>query len=105
MDLDVLASVQAYDPAMGTWTTKPPLPWTTAGVTGGVIGGKLYAVDSGHRNKAAVFNPTTNAWTSIAPVPTARVAAVGAVAGGKLYLMGGATDASNATRIVDAYTP
>jgi N-acetylneuraminic acid mutarotase len=74
-------------------------------VTGGVIGGKLYAVDSGHRDKAAVFNPATNNWTSIAPVPTARIAAVGAVAGGKLYLIGGATDASNATRIVEAYTP
>lgn len=98
------ADVEAYDPVTRTWTTKAPLPWTTSGVTGGTINGKLYAVASGI-TKAAVYNPATNTWTSIAPVPTAREAAVGAVAGGKLYVIGGATDASNATRIVEAYTP
>ena len=43
-----LATVEAYDPATNTWTSKASVPTRRSGVGVAVINGELYAVGGGN---------------------------------------------------------
>src|SRR5262249_28659903 len=80
-----LSSVEAFDPASGTWSAKAAMPTPRYEVGAGVINGILYAV-GGHNastalNTVEAYDPTTNTWSTKASMPTARSAAVAVVNG------------------------
>jgi N-acetylneuraminic acid mutarotase len=39
-----LSTVEAYDPATDTWTTKAPMPTARQGLAAAVVNGSLYAI-------------------------------------------------------------
>ncbi|MGH7801012.1 MAG: Kelch repeat-containing protein [Thermodesulfobacteriota bacterium] len=89
-------TLEVYDPATDTWTTKAPMP-TARGFFGvGVMNGKLYAIggfnSSGFLATVEVYDPGSDTWATNPPMPTAR--AQGLVIGvinGQLYAAGGLT--------------
>ena len=104
-----LATLEVYDPATDTWTTKAPMPTARFGVGGGVINGKLYVVGGDNGSKLAtleVYDPATNTWTTKAPMPTPR-SLPGAVAiDGKLYVAGGCVGwCAPVTGALEVYDP
>ena len=96
-----LNSVEAYNPATGSWTTffSGPTPFASMSVPRqnhvvAVIGNVLYAVGGYTSGGAAVasveaYDPTTNSWTPKAAMPTARATMAAAVINGVLYVVGG----------------
>jgi N-acetylneuraminic acid mutarotase len=55
-----LNTVEAYDPATNTWTTKAPMPTPRAFLAAGVVNGVLYAVggiNGNYLNTVEAFNP------------------------------------------------
>ncbi|MEK7475414.1 MAG: kelch repeat-containing protein [Candidatus Coatesbacteria bacterium] len=108
-DAAVLGTVEAYDPASNTWTTKASMPTARVRLVTEAVGGKLYAIGGGtvssetppYTTVVEAYDPATNTWTTRAGMPTARDACASAVVGGKIYVIGGRGGA----RKVEVYDP
>ena len=103
-----VATVEVYDPAVGSWSTKHPMPTARGGLGVGVVHGILFAVggeaDATILNVVEAFDPTTESWTTKAPMPTARYGLVVSVVNGILYAIGGINN-SGVMKTVEAYDP
>ncbi len=102
-------TIEAYDPATNTWTTKAPMPTTRRNFAVGAVNGILYAV-GGISNGGGIiatveaYDPATNTWSTKAPMPTARYNFGVGVVNGILYAVGGA-NYSVYLATVEAYNP
>jgi hypothetical protein len=93
----IVGTLQAYDPATDTWTTKSPMPTARYSPLVGVVNGILYA--AGGYNMSGVpistveaYDPASDTWTTKASLPAARGATGGGVINGILYAAGGANE-------------
>ena len=89
-----VATVQVYDPAIGTWSACANMPTARALFGASAVGGTIYAVGGTTRglDKLAVveaYDTATNTWTRRADMPTPRNALSTAVVDGKVYAIGG----------------
>ena len=96
-----MATVEAYDPAANSWTTKAAMPTPRADLAIGVVNGILYAAggdivaipgpaDFDARTPAVeAFDPATDTWTTKASMPTPRAGLAIGVVHGILYAVGG----------------
>ncbi len=112
-----LDTVQAYDPATNTWTTKSPMPTARQGLAAALGPDGLIYVFGGATNNGGqvldtveAYNPATDTWTTKTSMPIARdnfAAAPGP--DGRIYIIGGFSPAAlpgqpEPTEI-DAYDP
>ncbi len=102
------STVEEYDPATDTWTTKSEMPtargFHSANVVDGriyVIGGSPKAPDSGSILTVEVYEPATDTWTQKGDMPASRRAGFTDVVDGKIYGFGGYAS----RRRVDEYDP
>lgn len=108
-----VTTVQSYDPATNTWSSKAPLPAGRAAVGLVTLDGRLYALgglteaawwgvpsDSVYR-----YDPRTDTWTTLGPMPIARSNFVAGVIGNKIYAAGGSIRWPNTTDRTDVYDP
>jgi N-acetylneuraminic acid mutarotase len=96
-----LSTVEAYDFAMNTWSTKAPLPVRLESTNGaGVIAGKIYVSggrdldnhssgsdDGVPRSSLYVYDPLSDSWSRKADMPQPSMSGVTGVIGGKLYVL------------------
>jgi len=103
-------TLEAYDPATDTWTTKAPMPTARCGVGVGVIDGVLYAV-GGYPDLGAelttveAYDPATDSWTTMDAMPTARYSPGVAVVDQVLYAIDGSSGSGNKVHVNEAYVP
>jgi len=116
---NVLATVEEYDPATNTWTTRrsllvPRNHHVAAGVDGKVyaIGGRIGAafISGGSNNIDLVemYDPATDLWVPRDKMPTRRSAIGGGVYNGKIIVAGGEFQDRfqfSAYRAVEVYDP
>jgi len=95
---NVLGTVEAYDTATNTWTTKASLPVPTRRINGSaaVIGGTIYVMGGipwygGSSATLWAYDPATDTWTAKSPMPTARCGLVAVAVGRLIYAIGGAS--------------
>ena len=107
---NVLNTVEAYDPATDTWTTRASMPTARSQLAVAVVNGLLYAIggqskDEGFRRVEA-YDPVSNTWTPRAPLPEpyGRAALAAGELNGLIYAVGGAYGYAE-SKIVDAYDP
>jgi N-acetylneuraminic acid mutarotase len=104
------STLEVYDPATGTWTTKAPIPLAVYGGASGVINGMLYLAGGaqafGNVADLQIYDPITDRWSSARPLPSAGSGMAGTAIDGKLYVAGG-MDPSNTASVntVRAYDP
>ncbi|MBU1662113.1 MAG: hypothetical protein KKD28_11655, partial [Chloroflexi bacterium] len=102
---NILSTVEEYDPATDTWTTRASMP--TARYLLGVAAasnGKIYAI-GGTLATVEEYDPATDTWTSRASMPTARgYLGVTAASNGKIYAIGGSVGMSPLAT-VEEYDP
>jgi N-acetylneuraminic acid mutarotase len=108
----ILATLEAYDPASNTWTTKAPMPTARYLLATAAVNGVLYAVggtnsQSGNSDLATVeaYDPASDTWTTKAPMPTARFGFRLAAINGILYAVGGNIANVGVQATVEAYDP
>jgi hypothetical protein len=123
-DSTVVATVQAYNPATGTWSTKAPMPAPRADMAVAVVDGILYAIGGwvvpppgdgpcAYTSVGTVeaYNPVTDTWTARASMPTARALLGAGTVNGIVYAMGGQVtgptpdEATLFLATVEAYDP
>jgi len=109
-EVEVLGTVEAYNPATDTWTRKADMPTPRLMFGAATVNGIVYAV-GGQRpgvnswlSTVEAYDPATDTWIAKAPMPTARFAhGVGAI-DGILYVVGG--EVPNAgTAVNESYDP
>src|SRR2546426_11013375 len=88
-----LATLEAYDPAADTWTTKASMPTPRYDSAVAVVNGILYVVGgiAGATSVATVeaYDPTTDSWTTKASLPIPLGGPGAASLSGVLYSFGG----------------
>jgi N-acetylneuraminic acid mutarotase len=88
-----LSTVQAYNSATNTWTTRAPLPHVLQYSNGAVaINGKIYVSGgaTGYKNysdELLVYDPAANTWTQKQPMPRTTFEGTSAAIDGKLYVL------------------
>lgn len=87
-------TVEEYDPATNTWTTKANMPTPRGWFGSAYSNGKIYAIggrnSTGSLSTVEAYDPATNTWTTCASMPTARwPVGVAATSNGKIYAIGG----------------
>jgi len=103
-------SLEVYDPATNTWTTKAPMPAAQNG-PGGVVSGKLYVAGGVNAsgtlvNTLRVYDPVTDQWN--VATPTASTARIGNGVGnldGILYSVSGQLASGTILNSVETYNP
>lgn len=88
------ATVEAYDPATDSWTTKAAMPTSRYVVAGGVVNNILYAVggslvDGTPLTTVEAYNPASNSWSAKTPMPAAHNSYGIGTINGVLYLASG----------------
>jgi N-acetylneuraminic acid mutarotase len=98
-----VASLDVYDPATDTWTTRAAIPKAGRAI-GTALGGKLYVVVG---LDAYVYNPGTNRWNAIADPSLEHEGIVRVVIGGtpRLLAIGGSRGTELDPNNTEVYTP
>ncbi len=106
-----VTTLEVYDPASDSWTTKQPMSVKRSRAAAAESGGKIYVMGGIQTNNQAPvatveeYDPSTDTWTAKADMPTARFGAgVVTASDGKIYVFGGG-DLSQNFSIVDVYDP
>ena len=88
-------SVEEYDPATDTWTTKTPMPAARGFHAASVVNGKIYVIGGSGSSQNTFsctveeYNPATDTWTTKFPMPVARNDLSACAVNGKIYVLGG----------------
>lgn len=101
------STLYVYDPAANSWTRKADMPEPSIAGVSGVIGGKLYVLNT-ESTRFFRYDPPTNSWSTLPHCPTQHFRGSGAVIGGKLYVAGGEIFSVNgpyAVKRVHVYDP
>jgi N-acetylneuraminic acid mutarotase len=110
-------TVEAYDPATDTWTTKAPMLRTRARLSVAVVNGILYAIGGESVDtlegiptaetvrSVEAYDPATDSWTPKASLPLPVTGSAAAVVNGIIYVAGGGLSDATATVNVYAYDP
>jgi N-acetylneuraminic acid mutarotase len=102
------STVEEYDPATDTWTTKSEMPTARFGHSANVVDGRIYVIGGGPSCPwcgailtLEVYEPATDTWTRKADIPRPIISASTNVVDGKIYAFGG----EGTGRRVDEYDP
>lgn len=111
-DKSAVTTLEAYDPATNTWTTKASMPTARTFLAVAVVNGILYAIGgSGGYGQpitdvVEAYNPSTNRWSTKAPLPLgAQQGGAAAASGGAIYVIGGFDASGSILRDVQRYDP
>jgi N-acetylneuraminic acid mutarotase len=105
-----LAANEEYDPTVGRWQTRTPLPTPRSGIAAAILGGKIFVfggeAPSGTFHQVEAYEPQADSWSTYAPMPTARHGLGAAAVGERLYIIsGGATPGASASSRNEIFTP
>ena len=112
--IEVLATVEAYNPSTNTWAKKASMPTPRYWLSTATVGGILYAIGGTSSPFAGYFkplstveayDPVTDTWTSKADMPTPRYGLSLDVVDGIIYAIGGTRSDFDGFTTVEAYDP
>jgi len=119
--LYTLKSVDFYNPATNTWSSKAALSQARGDLALTVANGQLFAIggeiyDAKHDlgqygiwehkkpvHTLEIYNPATNTWSVSSPLPTARFRFSAAAYGSQVYTFGGHDQRQSALSVMEAY--
>jgi len=102
-----LSTVEEYDPATDTWTTKSEMPTGRYQHSTSVVDGRIYVIGGSPSypwspiRALDVYEPATDTWTREGNIPVPRYTSSSSVVDGKIYVFGGYSNGHSA----DEYDP
>jgi N-acetylneuraminic acid mutarotase len=106
-----LSTVEEYDPARDTWTTKAPMLAARSGFSSSVVNGKIYTIGGGTNGGGAgvstveEYDPVTDTWIQKTNVPRRILRFSTSVVDGKIYAIGGTDGKGIVFSTVEEYDP
>jgi N-acetylneuraminic acid mutarotase len=98
-----LTTVEEYNPATNTWTTKTPMLTGRSGLAVGVVNNKIYAIGgsdgSNYLTTVEEYDPTTDTWAMKTAMPTSRAYLAVGVVNNRIYAIGGWNGSSYFTTV------
>jgi hypothetical protein len=106
---NLIGTLEAYNPATNSWSTKTPMPTARGRAAASELNGLLYVLGgdnyTGILGTVETYNPTSNSWETKNPIPTSRYDLSAGTVNGILYTVGGIDNNLAASSNVEAYTP
>jgi len=107
--VETFSTVEEYDPATDTWTSRSPMPTARGWHSANLVDGKIYIIggsegpspDRNHVLTVEVYDPGTDTWSQKGDMPKYRAAGSSSVVDGKIYLIGG----YGGIRKIEVYDP
>ena len=95
-------------PGSGAWGWRAALLDANSEMSVAELNGQLYVLGGYPASRVTVatvqaYNPATDTWQRVAPLPRAVNHSMPAVVGGKIYIIGGQSDAGNASFVDTVY--
>lgn len=84
-----MTTVEEYDPATNTWTTKADMRRTRDAFNTVVVDEKISTIGA-FIPYEEMYDPVTDTWVERAPMPVTRIGAAAGVVNGKIFVFGGA---------------
>jgi glucose/arabinose dehydrogenase/N-acetylneuraminic acid mutarotase len=107
-----LNTVEMFDPAVGSWAARAPMPTGRRTGVAGIINGRVLVMGGEVTATGGTFvaneeyNPATNTWRTLAPMPIGRHGAAAGVINGVMHVVaGGSTGGSSFTNIHHTFIP
>ena len=104
-----VASMEAYNTANNTWTSKAPMPTPRALFGAALVDGIIYVIGGFNQSTllatVVAYDPKTDTWTTKAPMPTPRAAFAIGVLNGQIYVAGGTDGEQRDIGTVVSYNP
>ncbi len=105
-----LDTVFEFDPLIGEWALKAPMPRARGGGAAAVVNDRIYVAGGRppHGTDFAVYDPLADSWTVLPDVPTGRNHIAAAAINGLVYVVGGRFGSgfrSEMTNVVEVYNP
>jgi N-acetylneuraminic acid mutarotase len=109
-------TLEEYDPAANSWTSRPLMPTARGGLTSSVVNGRIHVTGgedlftSKTYNQHEVYDPSTNTWAVYPPMPTPRHGLPSGTVNSRWYVIGGGLQAGGQTyqtlsNIVEVWDP
>uniref|UniRef100_A0A672S5A5 Kelch like family member 12 n=1 Tax=Sinocyclocheilus grahami TaxID=75366 RepID=A0A672S5A5_SINGR len=106
--LNILNSVERYDPHTGHWTSVTPMANKRSGAGVALLNDHIYVVGgfdgTAHLSSVEVYNIRTDYWTSVANMTTPRCYVGATVLRGRLYAIAG-YDGNSLLSSIECYDP
>lgn len=107
---EILNSVEVYDPEMGTWVFKAPMPNGRYGASSAVVDDIIYVFGGSDKNSDALdnlegYNTLMDSWGTYAAIPTPRTASGAVALEDKIYVIGGQSASAESLDVVEVYDP
>jgi N-acetylneuraminic acid mutarotase len=106
-----MRTVEEYNPATDTWTTKSDMPTGRHWLSTSAVNGKIYAIGGSRQFYSGIkvveeYDPVNDTWTQKADMPTRRVFLATSTVDGMIYTIGGTVaGGAQPLRTVEAYDP
>ena len=91
-----IATVEEYDPATDTWSSKSDIPTPRHFFPASAMNGKIYVFGGIHLvgdgkviSSVEEYDPATDTWVQRSAMPNERYQHSSSVMGGKIYIIGG----------------
>jgi len=112
-------SMEVYDPATKTWSSKAKMPELRCDHEAVALNGYIYVIGGSKAvynsatgqykiemtDKVLRYNPSTDTWSTVGSISTARREFGAAVANGKIYIIGGYDASDKLTASIEEYNP
>lgn len=107
--INIVATVEEYDPLTNSWTTKAPMPTAREQHAAAEVNDKIYVVggffDGVRLATVEEYDPLTDSWATKTSMPTARRLLAAAEVNGKIYAIGGNDNSNTSLATLEEYFP
>jgi N-acetylneuraminic acid mutarotase len=95
-------TVYAYDPLVGKWESKSPMPTVRRAIASAVLDGKIYVAGGqpARENDFAAYDPATDSWETLPGLPSTTNHMIAGAVAGNIHVFGGRVEGTHKSELI-----